>query len=253
MVNSDIPLNQGCIKPVQLIIPDRSLLRPSFEAAVCAGNVLTSQRIVDVIFKSFKICAASQGCMNNFTFGNDGENGFGYYETIAGGSGGGPTWAGTSGVHTNMTNTRITDPESLERRYPVILRRFCLRDGSGGAGMYPGGEGVIRDVELRLPMSVSILSERRSFAPYGMAGGADGKRGKNTWITKAGRHISVGGKNSIRVQPGDRFVIETPGGGGYGVLGEPRESTVDQSTVMPSFVPIANGSVAANRSLAEEV
>ncbi|CAI7580338.1 unnamed protein product [Penicillium palitans] len=253
MVNSDIPLNQGCIKPVQLIIPDRSLLRPSFEAAVCAGNVLTSQRIVDVIFKSFKICAASQGCMNNFTFGNDGENGFGYYETIAGGSGGGPGWAGTSGVHTNMTNTRITDPESLERRYPVILRRFSLRDGSGGAGMYPGGEGVIRDVELRLPMSVSILSERRSFAPYGMAGGADGKRGKNTWITKAGRHISVGGKNSIRVQPGDRFVIETPGGGGYGVLGEPRKSTVDQSTVMPSFVPIANGSVAANRSLAEEV
>ncbi|KAJ5499822.1 Hydantoinaseoxoprolinase N-terminal [Penicillium expansum] len=225
MVNSDIPLNQGCIKPVQIIIPDRSLLRPSFEAAVCAGNVLTSQRIVDVIFKSFKICAASQGCMNNFTFGNDGENGFGYYETIAGGSGGGP----------------------------VILRRFSLRAGSGGAGMYPGGEGVIRDVELRLPMSVSILSERRSFAPYGMAGGADGKRGKNTWITKAGRHISVGGKNSIRVQPGDRFVIETPGGGGYGVLGEPKKPSVDQSTVMPSFVPIANGSVAANRSLAEEV
>ncbi|KAJ5973313.1 hypothetical protein N7481_010523 [Penicillium waksmanii] len=253
MVNSDIPLNQGCLKPVQLIIPDRSLLRPSFEAAVCAGNVLTSQRIVDVIFKSFKICAASQGCMNNFTFGNDGENGFGYYETIAGGSGGGPSWAGTSGVHTNMTNTRITDPESLERRYPVILRRFCLRDGSGGAGMYPGGEGVIRDVELRLPMSVSILSERRSFAPYGMAGGADGKRGKNTWITKAGRHISVGGKNSIRVQPGDRFVIETPGGGGYGAPGETNNSSVDQSTIMPSFVPIANGSLAADRSLAEEV
>ncbi|KAJ5514164.1 hypothetical protein N7463_003716 [Penicillium fimorum] len=253
MVNSDIPLNQGCIKPVQIIIPDKSLLRPSFEAAVCAGNVLTSQRIVDVIFKSFKVCAASQGCMNNFTFGNDGENGFGYYETIAGGSGGGPSWAGTSGVHTNMTNTRITDPESLERRYPVILRRFCLREGSGGAGMYPGGEGVIRDVELRLPMSVSILSERRSFAPYGMAGGDDGKRGKNTWITKAGRHISVGGKSSTRVQSGDRFVIETPGGGGYGAPGESKKSSVDQSTVMPSFVPIANGSVAASRSLAEEV
>ncbi|OQE46967.1 hypothetical protein PENCOP_c001G06821 [Penicillium coprophilum] len=253
MVNSEIPLNQGCIKPVQIIIPDKSLLRPSFEAAVCAGNVLTSQRIVDVIFKSFKVCAASQGCMNNFTFGNDGENGFGYYETIAGGSGGGPGWAGTSGVHTNMTNTRITDPESLERRYPVILRRFCLRAGSGGAGMYPGGEGVIRDVELRLPMSVSILSERRSFAPYGMAGGEDGKRGKNTWITRTGRHISVGGKSSIRVQSGDRFVIETPGGGGYGAPGAPKKSSVDQSTVMPSFVPIANGSVAANRSLAEEV
>ncbi|KAJ5925758.1 hypothetical protein N7454_007268 [Penicillium verhagenii] len=253
MVNSDIPLNHGCIKPVKIIIPDGSLLRPSFEAAVCAGNVLTSQRIVDVIFKSFKVCAASQGCMNNFTFGNDGENGFGYYETISGGSGGGPSWAGTSGVHTNMTNTRITDPESLERRYPVILRRFSLRDGSGGAGMYPGGEGVIRDLELRLPMSVSILSERRSFAPYGMAGGSDGGRGKNTWITKDGRHISVGGKNSIRVQAGDRFVIETPGGGGYGVPGEVKKPIVDQSTVLPSFVPIANGSVAANQSLAAEV
>lgn len=119
--------------------------------------------------------------------------------------------------------------------------------------MYPGGEGVIRDVELRLPMSVSILSERRSFAPYGMAGGSDGGRGKNTWITKDGRHISVGGKNSIRVQAGDRFVIETPGGGGYGVPGEVKKPIVDQSTVMPSFVPIANGSVAANQSLAAEV
>ncbi|KAJ5652755.1 hypothetical protein N7507_010181 [Penicillium longicatenatum] len=253
MVNSDIPLNHGCIKPVKLIIPDGSLLRPSFEAAVCAGNVLTSQRIVDVIFKCFRICAASQGCMNNFTFGNDGGNGFGYYETIAGGSGAGPGWAGSSGVHTNMTNTRITDPESLERRYPVILRRFSLRDGSGGAGMYPGGDGVIREVELRLPMSVSILSERRSFAPYGMAGGQDGQRGKNTWITKAGRRINVGGKNSVRVQPGDRFVIETPGGGGYGAPGEVDRSSIDESTVMPSFVPVANGSISASRSLAEQV
>jgi 5-oxoprolinase (ATP-hydrolysing) len=253
MVNSDIPLNHGCIQPVQIIIPDGSLLRPSFEAAVCAGNVLTSQRIVDVIFKSFQVCAASQGCMNNFTFGSDGENGFGYYETIAGGSGAGPGWAGTSGVHTNMTNTRITDPESLERRYPVILRRFGLRDGSGGAGMYPGGDGVVRDVELRLPMSVSILSERRSFAPYGMAGGEDAMRGKNTWITKSGRHISVGGKSSVRVEPGDRFVIETPGGGGYGTPGQTGGSGVDESKIMPSFVPLASGSVAATRRLAEQV
>ncbi|KAE8421257.1 Hydantoinase B/oxoprolinase-domain-containing protein [Aspergillus pseudocaelatus] len=253
MVNSDIPLNHGCIKPVQIIIPEGSLLRPSSEAAVCAGNVLTSQRIVDVIFKSFKVCAASQGCMNNLTFGNDGENGFGYYETIAGGSGAGPSWAGTGGVHTNMTNTRITDPESLERRYPVILRRFSLRSGSGGAGLYPGGDGVVRDIELRLPMSVSILSERRSFAPYGMAGGEDGQRGKNTWITKAGRCINVGGKSSIRVQPGDRFVIETPGGGGYGPPGEVARREKNQSIVMLPFIPVANGSVAANRILAEQV
>ncbi|GLA09728.1 hypothetical protein AnigIFM60653_000669 [Aspergillus niger] len=253
MVNSDIPLNHGCIKPVQIIVPNGSLLCPDSEAAVCAGNVLTSQRIVDVIFKSFRVCAASQGCMNNLTFGNDGGNGFGYYETIAGGSGGGPSWAGTDGVHTNMTNTRITDPESLERRYPVILRRFSFRSGSGGAGIYPGGDGVIRDIELRLPMSVSILSERRSFAPYGMAGGEDGQRGKNTWITKDGRCINVGGKNSIRVQHGDRFVIETPGGGGYGALEDGASRIRDESVVMPAFIPVANGSVAANRTLAEQV
>lgn len=138
MVDSDIPLNQGCMKPITLVIPERSLLKPSTEAAVCAGNVLTSQRIVDVIFKAFRVCAASQGCMNNFTFGIDGADGFGYYETIAGGSGAGPGWNGTSGVHTNMTNTRITDPESLEQRYPVILKRFEFRKGSGGAGAWSG-------------------------------------------------------------------------------------------------------------------
>ncbi|KAJ0287241.1 hypothetical protein COL922a_014320, partial [Colletotrichum nupharicola] len=124
MVSSDIPLNHGCMAPITLKIPPSSLLSPSPTAAVCAGNVLTSQRLVDVIFKAFRVCAATQGCINNFTFGIDGgdENSFGYYETIAGGSGAGPSWNGTSGVHTNMTNTRITDPESLERRYPVVLR-----------------------------------------------------------------------------------------------------------------------------------
>ncbi|KNG85055.1 putative 5-oxoprolinase [Aspergillus nomiae NRRL 13137] len=253
IVNSDIPLNHRCIKPVRIIIPDGSLLRPSSEAAVCAGNVLTSQRIVDVIFKSFKVCAASQGCINNLTFGNDGENGLGYYETIAGGSGAGPSCAGTGGVHTNMTNTRITDPESLERRYPVILRRFSLRSGSGGVGLYPGGDGVVRDIELRLPMSVSILSERRSFAPYGMAGGEEGQRGKNTWITKAGRCINVGGKSSIRVQPGDRCLIETPGSGGYGPPGEVARREKNQPNAILPFIPVANDSIARNRIIAEQV
>lgn len=259
MVDSDIPLNHGCIRPIQLVIPEKSLLQPSYEAAVCAGNVLTSQRIVDVIFKAFRICAASQGCMNNFTFGIDSENGFGYYETIAGGSGAGPGgsgagpgWAGTSGVHTNMTNTRITDPESLERRYPVVLRRFSLRAGSGGAGAYAGGDGVIRDVEFRLPMSVSILSERRSFSPYGMEGGEDGQRGRNTWIKKSGLRVSIGGKNTVRVTPGDRVVIETPGGGGYGRR-EDAETRPNTLQNMTHFVPIANGSVAASHALAEQV
>lgn len=243
MVGNDIPLNHGCIKPISLKIPSSSLLSPHHEAAVCAGNVLTSQRIVDVIFRAFGTCAASQGCMNNFTFGVDGprnvrqegeeaaedeEMGFGYYETIAGGGGAGPTWDGTSGVHTNMTNTRITDPESLERRYPVVLRRFGLRSGSGGRGARAGGDGVVREVEFRVPMTASILSERRAFAPYGMRGGGDGARGLNTVIRKNGTggmrrsegeeeiRVNVGGKGSVRVGPGDRFVVETPGGGAWG-------------------------------------
>lgn len=233
MVGNDIPLNHGCIKPIQLVIPPSSLLSPHRDAAVCAGNVLTSQRIVDVIFKAFGTCAASQGCMNNFTFGVDGARGaaadqdetigFGYYETIAGGGGAGPTWVGTSGVHTHMTNTRITDPESLERRYPVVLRRFGLRAGSGGRGTNRGGDGVVREVEFRVPMTASILSERRAFAPYGMNGGGDGVRGLNTWVResedgtgKAEVRVNVGGKGSVKVSAGDRFVVETPGGGAWG-------------------------------------
>lgn len=251
MVDSDIPLNHGCIRPITLVIPDHSLLRPSHRAAVCAGNVLTSQRIVDVIFRAFGACAASQGCMNNLTFGLDGEGGFGYYETIAGGSGAGPGWHGTSGVHTNMTNTRITDPESLERRYPVVLHRFCLREGSGGGGRFRGGEGVIRDVGFRVPMSASILSERRSFAPYGMLGGSEGGRGRNTWVQKDGRRINIGGKNSILVEAGDRLVVETPGGGGYGANEEVEKDEQPQN--LNSFVPVAGGSIGATKALAEQV
>lgn len=256
MVSSDIPLNHGCMDPITVIIEKNSLLNPSNEAAVCAGNVLTSQRLVDVILKAFQACAASQGCMNNFTFGIDGGgiNSFGYYETIAGGSGAGPTWHGTDGVHTNMTNTRITDPESLERRYPVILRKFSLRNGSGGAGKFRGGDGVIRDVEFRVPMSASILSERRAFQPYGMAGGENAQRGLNTCIKKNGRSINLGGKNTIMVDAGDRFVIQTPGGGGYGYVGEGEKTMQSQPDTRSSqFVPLAGGSVFERTSLADQV
>ena len=201
-----------------MVIPECCLLNPSPGAAVCAGNVLTSQRIVDVIFRAFETCAASQGCMNNFTFGVDGPDGFGYYETICGGSGAGPTWHGTGGVHSHMTNTRITDPESLERRYPVILREFSLRVGSGGRGLFNGGDGIAREVEFRIPMVASILSERRSFQPYGLAGGENGARGRNLWLRSDGRTINIGGKNSALVLTGDRFRIETPGGGAFGVV-----------------------------------
>jgi len=252
LVKSDIPLNQGCINPIKIIVTEGSLLNPSPEAAVCAGNVLTSQRLVDVIFKAFGAMAASQGCMNNFTFGINGDEGFGYYETICGGSGAGNGWHGTSGVHTNMTNTRITDPESLERRYPVVLRKFSLRPGSGGDGQFQGGDGVVRDVEFRIPMTASILSERRSFAPYGMNGGEDAARGLNQWIRNNGRTINLGGKNSVAVGAGERVVINTPGGGGYGPTSECKDKAWDELNVRGStFTPIANGTIETIRSLGE--
>ncbi|XP_048477183.1 5-oxoprolinase-like, partial [Rhincodon typus] len=156
---------KGCLAPVKIIIPKGSILDPSVDAAVVGGNVLTSQRVVDVIFKAFEVCAASQGCMNNITFGNER---VGYYETVAGGSGAGPHWDGRGGVHTHMTNTRITDPEILEKRYPVILKRFELNRGSGGKGRHPGGDGVIRELLFRERVVLSVLTERRAFCPYGL-------------------------------------------------------------------------------------
>ncbi|GJQ08613.1 hypothetical protein GpartN1_g404.t1 [Galdieria partita] len=214
LVDREIPLNQGCLDPVSIIIPEASLLKPSSDAAVVGGNVLTSQRLVDVILRAFGACAASQGCMNNFTFGNET---VGYYETIAGGAGAGPSWNGTSGVHTHMTNTRITDAEVLESRYPVLLGKFLLRENSGGQGKYRGGDGVIREVQFLVPMTASILSERRVFAPWGSAGGKDGLRGENYLIRKNNQVIYLGGKNSVPMNPGDAIRILTPGGGGFGL------------------------------------
>lgn len=213
LIEKDLPLNHGVLIPITFRIPDGSLLDPSEDAAVVGGNVLTSQRIGDVVFKAFGVVAASQGCMNNFTFGSER---FGYYETIGGGAGAGPGWHGQTGVHTHMTNTRITDPEILERRYPVLLREFSVRRGSGGAGHYRGGDGLIREVEFLEPLNVAILSERRVFAPYGLKGGQPGKHGNNIFIKKDGRQLYLGSKNEIRANPGDRFRILTPGGGGWG-------------------------------------
>jgi len=214
LVGQDIPLNQGCLAPIEFKIPPFSLLNPSNDVGVVGGNVLTSQRVVDVVLKAFKACADSQGCMNNLTFGDDR---FGYYETIAGGAGAGPTWEGRSGVHTHCTNTRITDPEILERRYPVLLRRFSLRPDSGGAGKLKGGDGVIREIEPLRPLVMSILSERRSLRPYGLAGGEPAERGRNLLIKKDGTALNIGGKRSGPIDVGERLVIMSPGGGGYGV------------------------------------
>merc|ERR1712078_441503 len=208
-----IPLNQGCLAPITFIIPENSLLNPSADAGVVGGNVLTSQRVVDVVLKAFSACAASQGCMNNLTFG---DKKFGYYETIAGGAGAGPTWEGRSGIHTHCTNTRITDPEILERRYPIILREFSIRKGSGGKGKYKGGDGVIREMEPLRPLTVSILSERRVLPPYGMCGGEPGKCGRNLLVRKNGVAVNMGGRCSTSWKVGERLRLETPGAGGYG-------------------------------------
>jgi len=236
MITSDIPLNQGCLTPITVYCPPNTLLSPSLKAATVGSNVETSQRIVDVIFKAFRCAAASQGTCNNLTFGYGGRDdrgnvskGFGYYETIAGGTGAGADWEGQDGVHSHITNTRMTDPEVLEKRYPVILHEFSTRKGSGGSGRNRGGDGCVRDIELRRPMQVSILSERRVIPPYGMAGGEDGKRGVNLWVRKdpvdgSTRTISMGAKATCLMNAGDRVVIQTPGGGGYGVPGsKPQE------------------------------
>ncbi|PKA48549.1 5-oxoprolinase [Apostasia shenzhenica] len=215
LVDVDIPLNQGCLAPVRIHIPKGSFLSPSEKAAVVGGNVLTSQRVTDVIFTAFQACACSQGCMNNLTFG---DRTFGYYETIGGGSGAGPSWDGTSGVQCHMTNTRMTDPEIFEQRYPVLLHRFALRENSGGAGYHRGGDGLVREIEFRSPVVVSILSERRVHTPRGLKGGKSGSRGANYLIRKDKRKIYLGGKNTVEVNAGEILQVLTPGGGGWGAL-----------------------------------
>src|SRR5690606_33853060 len=170
------PLNEGCLAPVRLIIPEKSLLSPSPDRPVAAGNVETSSRIVDVLLGALGLAAASQGTMNNLSFGNEA---FGYYETIAGGAGAGPTFSGASGVHTHMTNTRITDPEVLEERFPVRLVEFSLRAQSGGSGKYRGGDGVSRTIEALTHLKFSLLTTRRDTAPFGLAGGGSGTAGIN--------------------------------------------------------------------------
>jgi 5-oxoprolinase (ATP-hydrolysing) len=213
LVAERIPLNAGCLFPVEIRIPPRSLLDPPPGAAVVGGNVETSQRIVDVLLGALGRAAASQGTMNNLSFG---DARFGYYETIGGGAGAGPGFDGASGVHTHMTNTRITDAEVLETRYPVRLERFALRRGSGGAGVHRGGDGVVRAFRFLAPVEASVLSERRVRRPFGLAGGEPGLAGRNRVLRADGRVEELPGRAQVRLGAGDGIVIETPGGGGYG-------------------------------------
>lgn len=229
LIGEDVPLNAGLLRPVRIVIPPDCLLNPPTHAdpvrcpAVVGGNVETSQRIVDCIFGALGIVAASQGTMNNLTFGTpngravEAGRSLSYYETICGGAGAGPTFAGADAVHTHMTNTRLTDPEVLEDRYPVRLRCFAIRRGSGGAGRQRGGDGVVREIEILAPLEISLLTQRRERPPYGAAGGQPGACGRNSLLRADGNVQVLGHIAHVFAQPGDVLRIETPGGGGFGL------------------------------------
>ncbi len=213
LVDDAIPLNEGCLKPIRLIVPEGSMLNPRYPAAVVAGNVETSQAVVDCLYGALGVLAASQGTMNNFTFGDETRQ---YYETIAGGSGAGPGFDGTAAVQTHMTNSRLTDPEVLETRFPVLLEEFSIRRGSGGDGANHGGDGAVRRVRFLEPLTAAILSNHRRTAPFGLVGGEDGAVGVNRVERADGSVEPLGATAEVEMDAGDVFVIETPGGGGFG-------------------------------------
>jgi len=213
LVDDDIPLNAGCLHPLEIIIPEGSMLNPKYPAAVVAGNVETSQHIVDALYGALGVLAGSQGTMNNLTFGNDQ---YQYYETICGGAGAGATFNGCDAVQTHMTNSRITDPEVLEWRFPVLLEQFSIRQNSGGKGKFCGGNGVLRKIKFLTPMTASILSSHRINPPFGLHGGCFGAVGENKLIRFNGEVINLQGCEQIAVQQGDSLEIKTPAGGGYG-------------------------------------
>ena len=214
LVDTAIPLNDGCLVPVSIIVPDECFLNPQYPAAVVAGNVETSQALVDTLFAALGVLANSQGTMNNLTLGNDD---YQYYETICGGAGAGDGFNGADAVQTHMTNSLLTDPEVLEHRYPLLLQQFCLRDHSGGDGHYQGGRGVIREIEFLEKMTINILSERRSNPPQGLFGAGDAQCGINEVIRLDGSVETLAARDTVVVYPGDRVRIQTPGGGGFGV------------------------------------
>jgi 5-oxoprolinase (ATP-hydrolysing) len=228
LVGDDIPLNAGCLKPLQVIVPAGSMLDPLPPAAVVAGNVETSSCVTNALYGALGVLAASQCTMNNFTFGNDRHQ---YYETIAGGSGAGLLFDaegraiggfnGTSVVQTHMTNSRLTDPEVLEFRYPVLVESFAIRTGSGGRGRWCGGDGGVRRIRFLERMTASILSNGRVVPAFGLRGGEPGALGVNRVERSDGRHETLGHVASVAMEPGDVFVIETPGGGGCGARVRP--------------------------------
>ena len=213
LVNDDIPLNEGCLKPLDIIIPDGSLLNPHYPAAVVAGNVETSQHITDALFGALGLMASAQGTMNNITFG---DNSYQYYETLCGGAGAGQTFDGADAIHTHMTNSRLTDGEVLEWRFPILVEKFSIRRGSGGAGAHKGGDGIIRHLTFRKPLHAAILSSHRTTPPFGLQGGSPGMTGRNAVRRADGTLEPLCPSDSTMMEVGDTLIIETPGGGGYG-------------------------------------
>jgi 5-oxoprolinase (ATP-hydrolysing) len=217
MVDDDIPMNAGCLRPINIIIPKQSMLSPEYPAAVVAGNVETSQAVTNCLFGALEAMAAAQGTMNNLNFGNAK---YQYYETICSGSSAGPGFPGTDAVHTHMTNTRLTDPEVLEFRYPVVLEDFHIRTGSGGRGKWNAGDGVRRTIRFLEQMDCTILSGHRRVRPFGLAGGEAGQIGEN-WVRRNdGRMESLKGADATVLDAGEAVIIQTPTAGGYG---DPRE------------------------------
>ncbi|MEX0976978.1 MAG: hydantoinase B/oxoprolinase family protein [Woeseia sp.] len=217
LISEEIPMNEGCLEPLEISIPGNSLLSPSWPAAVVAGNVETSQCVTDCLYGALRALAASQGTMNNVSFGDARLQ---YYETIAGGAGAGPGWHGADTVQTHMTNSRMTDPEVLEQKYPVLVESFSIRRGSGGAGRWHGGDGAIRRLRFRAPLEVSVLSNHRRVAPFGLDGGDAAQTGTNRIERRGGEVEQLAATATVTLQAGDCLVIETPGGGGYGKEGQ---------------------------------
>jgi 5-oxoprolinase (ATP-hydrolysing) len=213
LVGSDIPMNEGCLKPLNLVVPEGSMINPNAPAAVISGNTEVSQAIADTLYGALGVIAGSQGTMNNFVYGNDVHQN---YETICGGTGAGDGFHGTSAVHSHMTNTRMTDPEVLETRFPVRVDEFSIRHGSGGLGKYVGGNGIVRRLRFLEPMTVTVLSSHRKVAPHGAAGGGEASVGENS-VERADGHLNeLKGNDEVQLTVGDVFVMKTPGGGGYG-------------------------------------
>jgi 5-oxoprolinase (ATP-hydrolysing) len=213
LVDDAIPMNEGCLKPIDIVLPEGSIVCCRYPAAVCAGNVETSQWVTDTLYGALGVLAAAQGTMNNFTFGNAVHQ---YYETICGGSGAGPDFDGTSGVHTHMTNSRLTDPEVLEWRYPVLLESHRIHGGSGGQGRPRGGGSTIRRVRFLEPMQAALVSNRRKVPPFGLHGGASGATG-DQWIERAAGEVEkLDGRCRAELATGDVFAVQTPSGGGFG-------------------------------------